>query len=124
MKLIDQVNTFEQGWLLMELGITEYGLFAHYRNSQLPSDKGVKQKEQTASWAAMGEIKDGGVISYAPAFTVAELGVMLGPDWENRIVAGYDFEFKTEAEERAHLLIGALQSNQLTPSEVNNRLNQ
>jgi hypothetical protein len=149
MKLSDQCCSLDQAKRLKELGVTAYGLFVHYLNRELPSDKGIKPKQQTASWAAIGEIKDGGVITYFPAYTVAELGVML-PDlietdrqyelvtikeddcWLVRYVAGNDlknahpsYQAETsEAQARAAILIWLLANNIITPSEVNSRLNQ
>lgn len=152
MKLQDQICTLEQAKKLRELGVDFYGLFVHYTNKVLTEDRGVILKEKTASWAAIGEIKNGGVINYYPAFTSSELGIMLPEtngvmafsthyndhfgQWECELrdlvkweggesmpPLAHEEEADTEAEARAAMLIHVLENKLATVEEINNRLN-
>lgn len=109
MKLEDQVVSLELSKKISELGVNVSSLFYH----TLAAD--------TSWWIHYGELK---LTPQYPAYTVAELGVMLGKYWEQEIRSAYPFDSGTEAEERAHYLIGAIESGQLTIDQVNNSLNQ
>lgn len=136
MKIQDQVCTQEQGKRLISLGINKFGLFVHYTNKVLPMDFGIKPKEQTASWAAIGEIKNGGAIDYYPAFTVAELGVMLptlgikrcksnngrGSDYYWLEYESQDWSDLNEAQLLAKFIIYLLENKLATAEEINKRL--
>lgn len=151
MKLQDQVCTLEQGKKLIELGVISYGLYVHVQNRVLPEDNNIKPKEQTGAWKAYGKVRDGGVINYYPAFTVAELGVMLPCEsgiigwevhyndhlgvWNCAIMdlvkwegggtippTAYESEEETMAQAMADTLIHCLENKLTTPEEVNNRL--
>lgn len=126
MKLEDQVCTLEQAKKLKELGIKSDSLWKWIypaKPEMISTTYGIYYHEQ-----AMDIIEDneGNEFDHAevPAYTVAELGVALGPNWEYSIKADYHFDADTEAQERGHFLIGALQSGRITPEEVNNRLKQ
>lgn len=141
MKLEDQVCTLEQSKKLKELGITQYSLFYHIDNLVKEIGyEGIKLRH-SINPLNKGMPVDGGVVRYYSAFTVAELGVMLPTGYDTmRITSdkslksfewnGYDLEgevfsfegFDTEAQCRAAMVIYLIESNNITPFEVNNRL--
>lgn len=82
MKLENQVCTLEQAKRLKELLGEFYGLFVYMENKALPSDSKIMLSKQTESFKQMGKIEGSAWIKYHPAFTVAELGVML-PHFDN-----------------------------------------
>lgn len=79
MKLHDQVNSFEQGKKLEELGINAKPLFCYCRVSTSVED-GYNDLLPT-QWNLEG-LPDLATTWQAPAFTVVELGVML-PHFDN-----------------------------------------
>ena len=119
MKLHDQCCTEQQGDRLKELGIAQESLFYHTH-----SDWGVMPR---------GSIDFSGDPS--SAFTVAELGVMLGTEewstnykkqnvfyWDAELFALPFGPYPTEAEARAAILIHLLETNVITADDVNKRL--
>lgn len=119
MKLIDQVCTEAQADRLKELGIAMESLFYH-----TDSDWGVMPRKS---------IDFSG--NPSSAFTVAELGVMLGTEewstnfkkqnifyWDAELFALPFGAYPTEAEARAHLLLHLIEGNYITVEEVNKRL--
>lgn len=132
MKVEDQVCSLEQGLKLKRLRISTDSLFVH---DELPFDSGT----------SVIRLRLNGNQNYSgnpPAFTVAELGVMLptdcysyvsddGKSWfclkdgDEEKYELYDFtESPTESQARAKRLIELLEAERTTPEEVNNRLNQ
>jgi hypothetical protein len=119
MKLEDQVCTEQQADRLKELGIIQESLFYHTH-----SDWGVMPRKSDFSG------------NPSSALTVAELGVMLPPGYDTMYCTndgwrGFDLDgqdmcdskpFATEAEARAAMLIYLLETNIITPAEVNERL--
>lgn len=120
MKLEDQVCTLEQSKKLKEFGVRQFSLFYHIDNIILGSE-GIRQRNYINN-INNGTPIDAGVVRYYSAFTGSELGVMLGKYWEREILIAYEFETNNEAIKRAHILIGALQTNQITSEECNNRI--
>lgn len=126
MKLENQVCALEQGEKLLKLGVSNDSFFHWFMDDDL----------------IMGEHWSCGRLANPneetiPAFTVAELGVMLptGYDsmrvtergaemWRTYDESGNDFPniFVTEAEARAAVLIHLLDTNIISPEEVNQRL--
>jgi len=140
MKIEAQVCTFEQSKKLKELGINNKSTFNYWDFNNV-SDKFFHSGRQhlvygehcPASGSINNELKE----CWFPAFTVAELGVMLpnGYDTMQNSVDGWrgynddnsdcppDNEgFATEAEARAAMLIYLLENNLTTAEEVNQRL--
>lgn len=128
MKLSDQVCTIDQAKRLKELGI-EGSLFnwvSDPGNRTFPHPFLLEGSRH--SWPPDK--------SY-PAFTVAELGVMLptahntmrytkypGSGWIGFDRSGHELpgRFNTEAQARAAMLIHLLENNLITPAEANKRL--
>jgi hypothetical protein len=82
MKLQDQVITIEQAKRLKELGITGESAFSHFKAA---SHSGICLGDignLRHVWALTGNGYDREGVEFIPAFTVAELGVML-PEWLN-----------------------------------------
>jgi hypothetical protein len=120
MKIEDQVCTEFQADRLKEFGIIQESLFYHTH-----SDWGVMPRKS---------IDFSG--NPSSAFTVAELGILLPPGYDTMYCTndgwrGFDLDgqdmcdsktFDTEAEARAAMLIYLLETNLITPAEVNERL--
>lgn len=155
MKVENQVCTLEQAKKLDELGVKykdyhyAYVDFSVYSGQEAvlcrPASH-VEEHSKEWSWFMIGEHSeeitaeidedtvsaDGGVY---PAFTVAELGVMIlnNPkntdifiDWDGQYIFKGEKGVKicnTEAEARAAMLIYLLENNLTTLEEVNTRLN-
>lgn len=129
MKLEDQVCTIEQAKKLKELGVAQVSLFFHRKYQYTKHKLRHNGNRPTPTQTIFNDIGYGSELhgDYVmteshSAFTVAELGVMMGEYWEQEITAAYDFTADTEAEERAHYLIGAIESGQLKVDFVNNCL--
>ena len=128
MKLQDQVCTIEQAKKLSQLGIRQ-GLSVFFFNCY-PAKPSL----------IMNNNPEGGYMHSADntcfsAFTVAELGVMIGTtewstNYKKQNIFYWDAElfglpfgpYSTEAEARAAILIHLLENNLITPAEVNERL--
>ncbi len=146
MKIENQVCSLEQAKKLKEVLGEVYGLFVYMENKALESDSKIMLSTQTESFKQMGGIAGSAFIKYYPAFTVAELGVMLEMDDDkhfleyhyNNHVGVYECvlskrderhstgfaeinqeEGDTEAECRAEMLIYLLENKLTTPEEVN-----
>lgn len=143
MRIEQQVNSIEQGKRLQELGIEGIPIFTHIRYDEYPStcipsgyydDNAPEYKP----YDCMGEIHE----EY-PAFTVAELGVMLptlgfeyaksnngnGDDffWLSSSywrLKGVELSNESEAVARAATLIYLLENGHVTPEECNERLSK
>lgn len=135
MKLQDQVCTLEQAKKLKELGVEYEDAFWLYIKSNSVSDENYFLADITSA-EKIGYLK-----SY-PAFTVAELGVMLPVGFISfKVMAGkefsccklkenypeIDFSFTskfntTEAGARAETLIYILERKLIAVEEVNERL--
>lgn len=113
MKLENQVCTIEQARTLRKLGVAQDSLFMHYRGL-LTSDHGIQPKSFFT-----GTTKASAAYS---AFTVAELGVMLGENWENEVYINKTVDCETGAQERAEYLISAIEDGHFSIDEVNSRL--
>lgn len=111
MKLENQICDIDQSKLLEKLGIIQHISLVIWHDSEF----GISPLFRVEKWIRGNQWS---------AFTVAELGVMLGENWEQEITADYNFTAETEAQERAHYLIGALQSKQLSQEECNKRLSE
>ena len=125
MKLEDQVITRQQSKRLKELGVTGdaiwYWVYPR-KEGMISTQAGVCHKTWAEEIIADNE-GDEFDHEMSAAYSMAELGLMLGKYWENEITAAYEFIANTEAEERAHYLIGAIESGQLPIEEINKRLN-
>lgn len=135
MKLQNQCCTRQQGERLEELGVKGTPMFCHCYVS-------VDSENSTVAILPTGfelNIPDLGTTWIAPAFTVAELGVMLPTGYDTMRIStkveatmwqGYDLEgnefteepFNTEAECRAAMLINLIETEAVTVEEVNARL--
>lgn len=137
MKLQDQVCTLEQAKRLKELGIRQDASHAAWLRNECHG------KTEFWCWPVEAQgISNRGYSSPAKgclegfsAFTVAELGVMLPHGYDTMFATNdgwrcFDLDgvevrqqpFETEAECRAHAIIRLLESNVITPEEVNARL--
>lgn len=133
MDILNQVCTLEQAKRLKELGVAEGAHFCHVRSMLSGNRIGIFPTD------SLGLLAGDANIEHAPAFTVAELGVMTNSEeytmrdgfevseyanwaWFNSAnEEGFDL-FATEAEARAHRLIHLLESGRVTAAEVNARL--
>lgn len=122
MKIENQVCSYDQAQILVQLGIKMKSYFLY--NSR---------KDIMESW-----IVDGTEDHFLPAFTVAELGAMLpntcfscfsvqySDGWEacysDNIPSIHLAHHKTEAESRAALLIHILEKGVVLVSEINERI--
>ncbi len=148
MKIENQCCSREQGEQLLKLGITEKSFLAFCWVSTSHEDSVIAILPTNIMNIG---IPDEATTFIAPAFTVAELGVMLEMDGDKhlfdyfynnhagcfevvlnerdeRAVAGIKLvnreEGDTEAEARAAMLIWLLENNIATAEEVNARLNE
>ena len=78
MKLEKQVCTLEQSKKFKNLIGEIYGLFVYIENKALPADNKISLSKHTESFRYTGKIQDHAWVKYYPAFTVAELGAMIG----------------------------------------------
>lgn len=142
-----QVCSLDQAKNFKELLGETYGLFVYMENKTLPSDSKIMLSTHTESFKQMGKIEGSTWIKYYPAFTVAELGVMLidvsekiiatsfyNPhfgEWECHITkeseegehepfVDANGEGDNEAECRAESLIWLLENKYFTPANYNN----
>jgi hypothetical protein len=147
MKLKDQAVTILYAKRLKELGMSQDSLFSWFGDEEFRlRDNGSSAEysqwlwlaetkpvnNQDADWRADVSCTN----PIAAAFTVAELGVMLPPGYDTMYCTndgwrGFDLDgqdmcdsktFDTEAEARAAMLIYLLETNIITPAEVNVRL--
>jgi hypothetical protein len=143
MQLENQVITLEQAKRLKELGITALATFYFVENyglipRMIYDGYGGYEENETVTNALDGIYKN---YCY-PAFTVAELGVMLPSEVRtgsggygglvyvfnplgNRLDNCEDFnysDYTSEAEARGSMLIYLLENNLITVEEVNQRL--
>lgn len=120
MKIQDQVCTLEQAKRLRELGVRQESLFYHTHSEK---------------WGVMPRKSIDFSGNPSSAFTVAELGVMLGTEewstnykkqnifyWDAELFALPFGAYQTEAEARAAMLIHQLENKLITPEQVNARL--
>jgi len=129
MKIENQVCTPEQGKKLTALGVTAEPLYWHVIDIDPLTPMDIIQKWQHSNFDQCEKY---------PAYTVAELGVMMpeyyethkGPisdTWYCGILEAGDGDYfsieKTEAAARASMLIYLLENHLTTPEEVNQRLN-
>ena len=127
----NQVCTKEQALKLKELGVSQETLWSYFK---CPSHAGLCLTEMSVRhvWILTGNPYDDEDIEITAAFTVAELGVMLGPlahypqhsdrnDYWYIYLDKYE-QFKTEAEVRAATLIYRLEKGAITAAEVNHLL--
>jgi hypothetical protein len=111
MKLQDQVCTFEQARKLNDLGIVQgvslffYNTSMDYSSSKLVYNKTPLEGFYNAEYCFS-------------AFTVAELGVMIGPALQNHVFNDYI----TEAKDRADELIHLIECDELSALLVSDRL--
>lgn len=146
MKIGDQVNTWGQGKRLQELGIDAkpnywWGIFQDAKDAQFELSELGFQTGLAGKWYRefVDENKDkpdmhpdfGKVF---PAFTVAELGVMLRDritkvHWASEYWIGYSYDLnhhilqRSSGEHQTHafgeLLINMLSAGEITPAEAN-----
>jgi len=131
MKLEQQVCTLEQAKKLMALGVTAEPLYWHVIDIDPLTPMDIIQKWQHSNFDQCEKY---------PAYTVAELGVMLPSETHTQRTGSEDSEYdnwewvddgngnanglyNTEVEARAAMLIYLLENNLTTPEEVNQRLN-
>ena len=131
MKIENQVVTIEQAKKLKELGVTAEPLFWYVIDIDPITPLDIIQKWQHSNFDQCEKY---------PAYTVAELGVMLPSETFTQRTGSEDSEYdnwewvddgngnanglyETEAEARASMLIYLLENNLTTPEEVNQRLN-
>lgn len=126
MKLQDQVIPIEQAKLLKSLGVNQSSVFYHIDNLVASIGyEGIK-------FVKTGIPKDGGCIRYYSAFTVAELGLMIGKGTnaasllydavQARMNQSHSFTIVLSAQFVANCLIGMLETGRVTPEEVNAKL--
>ena len=131
MKIENQVVTIEQAKKLKELGVTAEPLFWYVIDIDPITPLDIIQKWQHSNFDQCEKY---------PAYTVAELGVMMPSETFTQRTGSEDSEYdnwewvddgngnanglyETEAEARASMLIYLLENNLTTPEEVNQRLN-
>lgn len=130
MKLQNQVCSLEQGKRLAQLGISTNSHLSWLGDETLRLMDNGKDGVSYSNWVFVSQTepvnnqeadwRDDVCISkpLAPAFTVAELGVMLD-DTTPFVIESVD---RTEAQSRAAFLIQLLEQGHLTPDECNSRL--
>lgn len=146
MKLIDQVITLEQAKRLKELGVTQNSYFSWCGDeTQRLMDNG-KDGLTISDWVYISETIPvnnqeadhrsmvPSARPFAAAFTVAELGAMIGKGTnaasllydavQARMNQSHSFTIVLSAQFIANCLIGMLETGMLTPEEVNARLCQ
>jgi len=141
MKLENQVCTLEQAKRLKELGVCQDSQ-CYWRRSQVEHIDGVNSwpdqqtlREMIVEYDGAGEVGWQDRFEIYSAFTVGELGVMLGFSpyavylkKDNIVFWHADYEhmpfgaFPTEAEAKAAILIHQLENNLITAAEINQRL--
>ena len=131
MKIENQVVTIEQAKKLKELGVTAEPLFWYVIDIDPITPLDIIQKWQHSNFDQCEKY---------PAYTVAELGVMLPSETFTQRTGSEDSEYdnwewvddgngnanglyETEAEARASMLIYLLENHLTTHKEVNKRLN-
>lgn len=120
MKLENQLCTLGQAKRLKELGISiNNSLFVFIDNKAIGKLEGIKFASETHSKKHFKEIKDTHWIKFYSAFTVAELGAMLGMLARNTSSLTED---GNEAIDRADDLIHLLEINELCVDNCNERL--
>lgn len=113
MKVTDQVTTFKQSVKLKELGIIQCSIH-HW----LVYERSGETHHRLDDAPGLHPIID----EYS-AYTVAELGIMLGKHWENKLYYPETIRcYDNEAIDRANLLIARLKSGALAISKVNKNL--
>lgn len=135
MKIENQCCSLEQAKRLKELGVDGISFFRH---QHYPETK-YRIEAQHITWGDNRATDPGETFS---AFTVAELGEMIGENGFSKKVThwlGYykvpgnqysqiietpKKDFDTEAQARAEILIHLLENKLITASEVNDRLNK
>ena len=120
MNIERQVCTLEQAKRLKELGISiNDSLFVYVDNLALKKIEGIKLTSDTYCKKHFKKIKDAPFIKFYSAFTVAELGIMLG----NEALKMHPSQSCTnEAIERADDLICLLEYGELLIESINERL--
>lgn len=133
MKLQDQVIGLNQAIRLKLLGVIQKSLFYHHPAFDKPvfGETWTTQTGKQYAKTMVCNDKKGA----ASAFTVAELGVMLGTEewstnykkqnifyWDAELFALPFGPYPTEAEARAAILIHLLENKLITADEVNKRL--
>ncbi len=130
MKIENQVVTIEQAKKLTALGVTAEPLYWHVIDIDPITPMDIIQKWQHSNFDQCEKY---------PAFTVAELGVMLPSETHTQRTGSEDSEYdnwewvddgngnanglyNTEVEARAAMLIYLLENNLTTAEEVNQRL--
>lgn len=136
MKLQDQVCTLEQAKRLKELGVIAESLFL-WQYTHIDTRDGY---DHTCNIVSFGYKPQSVNTELYPAFTVAELGVMMNSEYytvrdgsEMSSFANWSWysdandagfgPFNTEAQARSALLIHLLGTGKVTAEEVNQRLN-
>ena len=131
MKIENQVVTIEQAKKLKELGVTAEPLFWYVIDIDPITPLDIIQKWQHSNFDQCEKY---------PAYTVAELGVMMPSETFTQRTGSEDSEYdnwewvddgngnanglyETEAAARASMLIYLLENHLTTPEEVNKRLN-
>lgn len=132
MVIENQVCTREQGEKLESLGVTGKPLFCYcYIHSGYEEDGKLDILPTQFELA----IPDLATTWVAPAFTVAELGVMIGGGYDTMYCTGegwrcfnmegadyFENTFPTEAQARAQMLIDLLETGSEKVEQVNQRL--
>lgn len=116
MNVQKQVCGLEQSRKLYTLGISKTGHLFSWVYDKLNTQWDISNR-------CVESLELTGKIAY-PAFTVAELGVMLPENWEVELKYPKDmYCFNIEAWDRANLLLACLEGEIFGISDVNNRLN-
>ncbi len=137
MKLENQVCSFEQAKILKELGVDYSKSIFVYIDNKVLGFEGIQLSSSTLSQKHFHEIKDRGIIKFYSAFTVGELGLMIGSGYGSGI-SGSSYTFKkngavsggfssfedNEAKERADNLISFLTHGIMTVEEINQRITE
>lgn len=133
MKLQEQVCTLEQAKRLKELGVSQESIFSYFK---APHHAGICITDMSTRhvWILSGNPYDQEDIELTAAYTVAELGAMIGrgtnaaallydavQDHMNR---SHSFTICYSPSFLANCIISLLNTGRLTAAEVNERLNK
>lgn len=134
MKLQDQVITIEQAKRLKELGINGESAFSHFKAA---SHSGICLGDignLRHVWALTGNGYDREGVEFIPAFTVTEMGRMIGSGTfaaqkfhdavSARINSSHSMTIATAPQFVGNFLIAAIEQAILTPEEANTRLSK
>lgn len=134
MKLQDQVITIQQAKRLKELGIVGESAFNHFKASFHAGVCLGGPDNLRHVWALTGSGYDREDVEFTPAYTVTEMGRMIGSGTfaaqkfhdavADRINSSHSMTIAAAPQFIGNFLIAALEQGILTPSEANTRLSK